>query len=231
MLEASEGSWFETRVVLVRGDITTQNVDAIVNSANPLLTPGGGVSAAIHRAAGPELTRAAAALRRERGPLAPGEAVMTVGGNLPARWVIHTVGPLWRGGRHGEPDLLARAYRSCLALALARGLRTIAFPSISTGVYGYPVDKAAPVALGAVQGFLRDHPGALAEVRFVVFSTADLAAYRRAWEKLCGPTPPVQGGGSGARRADTGTMPPCDGSSSEQAARNSSGDLPRRPGV
>lgn len=172
------------RLVLLRGDITAQEVEAIVNSANPLLTPGGGVSGAIHRAGGPELTRAAAEVRRERGPLGPGEAVITPGGNLPARWVVHTVGPVWRGGRHGEPELLAQAYRSSVSVAVAHGVRSIAFPSISTGVYGYPVAQAAPVALAAVAGFLREHPGALQEVRFVLFSAGDLAAYRRAWEEL-----------------------------------------------
>ncbi|HEU68383.1 MAG TPA: O-acetyl-ADP-ribose deacetylase [Candidatus Acetothermia bacterium] len=173
-----------TRLVLLRGDITTQDVDAIVNAANPELTPGGGVSGAIHRAGGPALTRAAAQIRRERGPLPTGEAVITPSGKLRARWVIHTVGPVWRGGRHREADLLARAYRSSLALAVAHLLRSIAFPSISTGVYGYPVEEAAPVALRAVRGFLRAHPQALDEVRFVLFSAGDLAAYRQAWEGL-----------------------------------------------
>ncbi len=188
-----------TRLRLLRGDITEQQVDGIVNAANPLLTPGGGVSGAIHRAGGPEVTRAAAALRRERGPLSPGEAVITPGGNLPARWVLHTVGPVWRGGRHGEAEALARAYSACLRLAVERGLSTLAFPSISTGVYGYPVEKAAPVALGAVRAFLEEHPRALAEVRFVLFSSSDLEAYRRAWEALArgpndagGPTPLVR---------------------------------------
>ncbi len=183
MTDRFEAEVAGTRLVLLRGDITAQDVDAIVNAANPQLTPGGGVSGAIHRAGGPELTRAAAAVRRERGPLPTGEAAITPGGNLPARWVIHTVGPVWRGGRHGEAELLARAYRSCLALAVEKGLRTIAFPSISTGVYGYPVEEAAPVTLGEVRAFLRAHPGALDEVRFVLFSDGDLAVYRRAWEK------------------------------------------------
>ncbi|MCX7750230.1 MAG: O-acetyl-ADP-ribose deacetylase [Candidatus Bipolaricaulota bacterium] len=172
------------RLVLLRGDITEQEVDAIVNSANPALTPGGGVSGAIHRAGGQELTRACAAVRRERGPLSPGEAVLTPAGNLRARWVVHTVGPIWRGGRHGEAELLARAYRASLELALAHGARSVAFPSISTGVYGYPVEKAAPVALGAIRRFLEENPGGLTEVRLVLFSAADFAAYRATWEKL-----------------------------------------------
>lgn len=188
-----------TALRLVRGDITEQDVDAIVNAANPLLTPGGGVSGAIHRAVGREVTQAAAALRRERGPLSPGEAVITPGGNLPARWVLHTVGPVWRGGRHGEAEVLARAYCACLSLAVKRGLSSLAFPSISTGVYGYPVEEAAPVALGAVRAFLEEHPRALKEVRLVLFSAFDLEAYRRAWEALprgpadaAGPTPPAR---------------------------------------
>ena len=184
MSERFETEVAGTRLVLVRGDITTQDVDAIVNAANPQLTPGGGVSGAIHRAGGPAVTKAAADVRRDRGPLPPGEAVITPGGNLLAGWVIHTVGPVWRGGRHGEAELLSRAYRSCLALAVEKGLRTVAFPSISTGVYGYPVEEAAPVALGEVRAFLQAHHGALDEVRFVLFSAGDLAAYRRAWEDL-----------------------------------------------
>ena len=174
----------KTRLVLLQGDITTQEVEAIVNAANRELTPGGGVSGAIHRAGGPEVTQAAAAIRREKGPLATGEAVITPGGNLPAKWVIHTVGPVWHGGDKGEPELLAKAYRSCLELAVARGIKTIAFPSISTGVYGYPVEKAAPVALRAIRKFLEKHPGGLSEVRMVLFSQGDFAAYLRAWEGL-----------------------------------------------
>ncbi|MBC7169631.1 O-acetyl-ADP-ribose deacetylase [Candidatus Bipolaricaulota bacterium] len=212
-----------TRLVLVRGDITTQDVDAVVNAANPQLTPGGGVSGAIHRAGGPELTRAAAAVRRERGPLPPGEAVITPAGNLRARWVVHTVGPVWRGGRHGEAELLARAYRSCLSLATAHELRSIAFPSISTGVYGYPVGEAAPVALGAVRGFLREHPGALDEVRFVLFSADHFAAYRRAWEDLPNPAHGrrfTDHGAPGVQSAPNGT------GQAHQAPGDRSGGLP-----
>lgn len=178
-----------TKLVLVQGDITRQEVEAIVNAANPQLTPGGGVSGAIHRAGGPEVTRAAAAIRSERGQLATGEAVITPGGKLPAKWVIHTVGPVWHGGEKGEPQLLAKAYRSCLELARERGIKSIAFPSISTGVYGYPVEQAAVVALSAIRGFLRDNPGALSEVRLVLFSDRDFRAYRRAWEEVSATEP------------------------------------------
>lgn len=173
-----------TKLVLVRGDITVQEVEAIVNAANPDLTPGGGVSGAIHRAGGPTLTEEAARIRRERGRLPTGEAVITGGGKLPARYVIHTVGPIWRGGTAKEAELLAKAYRSCLSLAVERGIKTLAFPSISTGAYGYPVEEAAEVALRTVQEFLRENPGKLTEVRFVLFSDPDFRAYRAAWERV-----------------------------------------------
>lgn len=175
-----------TRLVLLRGDITKQEVEAIVNAANPDLTPGGGVSGAIHRAGGSEVTEAAAKIRRDFGRLPTGEAVITPGGKLPAKFVIHTVGPIWRGGTQGEPELLAKAYRSCLSLAAQKGLKTLAFPSISTGAYGYPVEQAAEVALRTVHDFLRGNPGKLGEVRFVLFSTADFQAYRAAWERVKG---------------------------------------------
>ena len=165
------------KLVLVQGDITQQDVEAIVNAANPDLTPGGGVSGAIHHAGGPEVTQAAAQIRKERGPLPTGDVVITPGGKLPARWVIHTVGPVWQGGTHGEPELLARAYRSCLKLARTRGIRSLAFPSISTGVYGYPVEEAARVALQTVRAYLEAHPGAFSEVRFVLFSPRDFHTY------------------------------------------------------
>ncbi|MCS7217178.1 MAG: O-acetyl-ADP-ribose deacetylase [Candidatus Bipolaricaulota bacterium] len=185
-MERFEAEVEGTRLVLVQGDITRQEVEAVVNAANPDLTPGGGVSGAIHRAGGPAVTEAAARLRRERGPLPTGEAVLTPGGNLPAKYVIHTVGPVWHGGTQGEPELLAKAYRSCLSLAVAHGLRTLAFPNISTGAYGYPVDRAAEVALRTVRDFLRENPGKLAEVRFVLFSASDFQAYRAAWERVKG---------------------------------------------
>lgn len=175
-----------TKLVLVQGDITRQEVEAIVNAANPDLTPGGGVSGAIHRAGGPAVTEAAARIRQERGRLPTGEAVITPGGNLPAQYVIHTVGPVWHGGTKNEPELLAKAYRSCLSLAVQHGLKTIAFPSISTGAYGYPVEKAAEVALRTVRDFLENNPGKLREVRFVLFSSSDFQAYCAAWARVEG---------------------------------------------
>ena len=167
------------RLELVRGDITTQQVDAIVNAANSSLLGGGGVDGAIHRAGGPQILEECRAIRSARGPLPTGEAVITGGGRLPARHVIHTVGPVWQGGQAGEPELLAACYRNSLALALQHGCHRVAFPSISTGVYGYPVAEAAPVALAAVREVL-ERESALQLVRFVLFSEADLRVYQQA---------------------------------------------------
>jgi len=162
-------------IELVRADITEQRVDAIVNAANSELAHGGGVAAAIARAAGPELARESAAHPR----VTVGAAGVTSAGELPARWVIHAVGPVWRGGGEGEEELLASAYRAALAAATGLGASSIAFPSISTGIYGYPIEAAAGVAIttlvaGAVE------PGAPATIRVCLFSAADLAVYERA---------------------------------------------------
>jgi len=163
-----------TRITLVQGDITKQQVDAIVNAANERLLGGGGVDGAIHRAAGPELL----AECRTLGGCPTGEARITKGYRLPARYVIHTVGPVWRGGDRGEPELLASCYRSSLQLAVEHGAQSVAFPSISTGVYGYPIDQAAPIAIQTVQEFLADGP-AIDEVRFVCFSPEDYSVYQQ----------------------------------------------------
>jgi len=170
----------KARLDFARGDITHETVDAIVNAANSELAGGGGVDGAIHRAGGPAILRECRSIRRERGPLPPGEAVITGAGNLACRYVIHTVGPVWRGGRSGEAGILASCYRTSLAIAVERGLASVAFPSISTGAYGYPVEAAAAVATGAVREALRADAGALELVRFVLFSEGDLAVYRRA---------------------------------------------------
>lgn len=138
------------RIEVVEGDITRQAVDAIVNAANTTLLGGGGVDGAIHRAAGPELL----AECRTLGGCATGQAKITKGYRLAAKWVIHTVGPVWRNGRHGEEELLASCYRSCFALAEQQGIRTIAFPSISTGAYGFPMERAARIAVGETKKFL-----------------------------------------------------------------------------
>ena len=160
---------------LVRGDITRVQADAIVNAANEALTPGGGVSGAIHRAGGPTIWEECGRL----GPIDTGQAVLTTAGQLPARYVIHAVGPVWQGGSSGEPELLASAYRSSLRVADEHGLRSVVFPSISTGIYGYPVERAASVALGTVAEHLRG-PTGLESVTFVLFSAADLATYATA---------------------------------------------------
>jgi O-acetyl-ADP-ribose deacetylase (regulator of RNase III) len=153
-----------------RGDITTLDVDAIVNAANDRLAPGGGVCGAIHRAAGPELARACAAL----GGCPTGEARITPGFRLPARFVIHAVGPVWEGGARGEPALLGSAYRTSLELAEANGCRSVAFPAISTGIYGYPLPQATEVAVHTIREFLAN----ARVVEDVILVAFDDAAYR-----------------------------------------------------
>jgi len=163
-------------VVAVQGDITRQAVDAIVNAANESLLGGGGVDGAIHRAAGPELLEEC----RRLGGCPTGQARITHGHRLPAGWVIHTVGPVWHGGGRGEPDLLASCYRSVFALARERGVRTLAFPAISTGVYGYPLEDATAVAVAETRRFVGENPDALDRVVFVCFGQAAHDAYARA---------------------------------------------------
>lgn len=176
------------RLVAVQGDITLQETDAIVNAANSSLMGGGGVDGAIHRAGGPQILEECRAIVARQGPLPPGQAVVTTGGRLKARYVIHTVGPIWRGGTRGEAATLRSAYQSSLARAVERGLASIAFPSISTGAYGYPIEQAAPVAIAAVTDFLRQRAASgdlcLREVRFVLFSPGDFEVYRRLLEAL-----------------------------------------------
>ena len=169
-----------TQIRLVQGDITRVTVDAIVNAANSALAGGGGVDGAIHRVGGPEVM-ADLEHRYGRGRHCPtGSAVVSVAGQLPARIVIHAVGPIWRGGSAGEADLLASAYRTSLDVAAEEGARSVAFPSISTGIYGYPVDLAAAVALQTVDAWVAEHPDALESVTFVLFSTDTLEAFERA---------------------------------------------------
>lgn len=183
MNELSIGS---CTITLARGDITDQEVDGVVNAANSTLLGGGGVDGAIHRRGGPSILEECRRLRRERYPdgLPTGHAASTGAGRLPARRVIHTVGPVWRGGGDGEPDLLADAYRNSLECAAGESLRTIAFPSISTGAYGYPIGHAARIAIGTVADFLRNTGGSVRDVRFVLFSAADHSAYAEALEEI-----------------------------------------------
>jgi O-acetyl-ADP-ribose deacetylase len=163
------------RLTIIVGDITAQTVDAIVNAANSSLLGGGGVDGAIHRAAGPALREEC----RELGGCATGEAKITRGYVLPARWVIHTVGPVWHGGHRGEDDLLARCYQSCFALVEAHGLQTVAFPAVSTGAYGFPIDWAARIAVREIRRFL-ERPQASELVTVVCFDDANHAAYLQA---------------------------------------------------
>jgi O-acetyl-ADP-ribose deacetylase (regulator of RNase III) len=164
-----------TTIRLEQGDITRLRVDAIVNAANSSLLGGGGVDGAIHRAAGPELV----AECRLLGGCKTGQAKVTAGYRLPARAVIHTVGPVWRVGAAGEADLLGACYRNSLALAKERGLRSIAFPAISTGIYGYPIDQATRIALSEISRFVQAEPDALDEVIFVCFGQPAYDTYVR----------------------------------------------------
>lgn len=172
----------DAAIVLLQGDVTKQVVDAVVNAANSSLMGGGGVDGAIHHAGGTAILEACKEIRESEYPdgLPTGEAVVTTGGKLPAEFVIHTVGPRYRDGRHNEDDLLADAYWNSLERAVDVGCRTVAFPSISTGAYGYPIKEAADVALTMAADFLYDHPDELDEVRFVLFSDDDLKAFRAA---------------------------------------------------
>lgn len=166
------------RIAIERGDITTYHVDAIVNAANSSLLGGGGVDGAIHRAAGPDLVHACRLL----GGCKTGQAKITGGYRLPAAHIIHTVGPVWRGGQSGEPDLLASCYRASLGLAVQHQLRTMAFPAISCGIYGYPPAPAARIALSTTIEFIATHPFP-EQVTFVCFDAEVYAAYQAVWQE------------------------------------------------
>lgn len=171
------------RIEIMQGDITKIQADAIVNAANSSLLGGGGVDGAIHRAGGPEILAECQKIRRRQGGCPTGEAVITTAGKLPAKYVIHTVGPVWRGGTQDEPRLLANCYRNSLALAVAHGVETIAFPNISTGVYRFPKALAAEIALQTVRDFLARELR-IKEVIFVCFDRENYELYREKSEEL-----------------------------------------------
>jgi O-acetyl-ADP-ribose deacetylase len=166
---------------LVEGDITQQDTEAVVNAANAALRPGGGVDGAIHRAGGAAIE----AECRQLGGCPTGQARITTGGNLKARYVIHTVGPVYKGGFHREPELLASCYRESLKLASSKGLKSVAFPSISTGVYGYPMEDAARIALTTILDYLAQHPE-ISLVRGVLFGRSALEIYEKVLKELAG---------------------------------------------
>jgi O-acetyl-ADP-ribose deacetylase (regulator of RNase III) len=184
-MEKSEFKLGQTVVQLIKGDITTVDADAIVNAANSSLLGGGGVDGAIHHKGGPAIMEECKAIRQKIWPegLPTGKAVITSGGKLKAKYVIHTVGPVWHGGKRKEAELLREAYMNSLQLAASKGLRTIAFPSISTGAYGYPVEKASRVALETVKDFI-EKEATLDKVVFVLFSDEIFKVYQQTAEKL-----------------------------------------------
>lgn len=171
-------------LALREGDITKFAADAIANAANSGLRGGGGVDGAIHRAGGPAIMQELSAIRARTGGCPTGSAVVTSAGNLPAKYVLHAVGPVYQDGRHGEPELLASCYRTCLDLAQSNGARSVSFPSISTGVYGYPTEDAAEVAIGAVAEFLRRPDCRVERVTMMLFGPGALATYQRALSRL-----------------------------------------------
>ena len=175
----------KAKICLVQGDITDQNTDAIVNAANSTLMGGGGVDGAIHRKGGPKILEECKQIRATEWPngLPTGKAVITSGGDLKARYVIHTVGPVWRGGIHGEPELLAEAYLNSLKLAVSKRLKSIAFPSVSTGAHRYPIEKASRIALATVKGF-REKEDKLDKVFFVLFTKHDLETYKETTKEI-----------------------------------------------
>ena len=166
------------RTAVTRGDITKQNVDAIVNAANSSLMGGGGVDGAIHRAGGPAILEECKKIVSRQGGCPTGEAVITTGGNLPAKFVIHTVGPVWNGGKNNESQKLGNCYRNSLRLAVENNLRTIAFPNISTGIYGYPKGEAAQIAVKTVTGYLLENESFIRKVYFVCFDEENFQLYR-----------------------------------------------------
>ena len=182
--QATEVTINQVKLHIIQGDITKQSTDAIVNAANPSLMGGGGVDGAIHRAGGPAILDECKQIVSRQGRLPTGKAVITTGGNLRAKYVIHTVGPIWHGGNKGEPELLASAYQESLKLAAESNLNSISFPSISTGAYGYPVNQASKVAIDAVITFLSHTTTSLREVVFVLFDSQTFGVYSPALQEI-----------------------------------------------
>ncbi len=180
----------QSNLSLIQGDITRQDTDAIVNAANSSLMGGGGVDGAIHRAGGSQILEECRQIVARQGRLPAGKAVITTGGRLPARYVIHTVGPVWYGGKSQEAETLASAYRESLRLAEKNNLSSLSFPSISTGAYGYPLDQAAEVALKTVFNFLKSEAVSIKRVVFVLFDKVTCEAYLLALQKLTGKIQP-----------------------------------------
>ncbi len=174
----------QAKLYIIQGDITKQATDAIVNAANPSLMGGGGVDGAIHRAGGPAILEECKQIVSKQGRLPTGKAVITTGGNLKAKYVIHTVGPVWHGGGRNEAELLASVYRECLKIANEHKLASISFPSVSTGAYGYPVSEAARIAIRAVALFLKEQATSLKEVVFVLFDSRTYETYRSALQEI-----------------------------------------------
>jgi O-acetyl-ADP-ribose deacetylase len=171
-----------TKLAIIQGDITKQKTDAIVNAANSSLMGGGGVDGAIHRAGGPQILEECRKIVARQGRLPTGKAVITTGGNLPAKYVIHTVGPVWHGGNSNEDQLLASAYRESLKTAQENQVKSISFPSISTGAYGYPVEMAAKIAIRTIKSFLEANTS-ITEVVLVLFDSATYTTYEKALQE------------------------------------------------
>lgn len=173
-----------TKIILKVGDIVAEEVDVIVNAANSKLTGGGGVDGAIRRAGGPKIAEECGRITKIAGRCRPGHAVITSGGDLFAKHIVHAVGPVWHGGKDGEDEVLGLAYLHCLAIAYKVRAKTVSFPSISTGAFGYPIELAAEVAFKTMKRFLSENPDLFHEIRFVLFSQQDYEVYREACERI-----------------------------------------------
>jgi len=176
----------QTKLTLIQGDITKQSIDVIVNAANSSLMGGGGVDGAIHRAGGPTILEECKHIVAKQGRLPPGKAVITTGGNLPAKYVIHTVGSYWQGGANNEAQILASCYKESLKVAEEKKLSSISFPAISTGAFRYPLEQAAKVALEKMISFLKEEVVSLKEVRFMLFDAGTYKAYTKALQAMIG---------------------------------------------